>query len=452
MTEKTEKDLYTRNIPLARESMRLIFRNAALTIEIIERRKLSFNKAFREALNKVTKLTSEEKQQSYEIARKSILKSYLADYLLEKHGYSKIPLRRKCAFRVAFYLHYYKNIPLSNLERFIGGLLPKRIFSLLKKYDIIDIENEINKFNSERKLSIKYSFPEWIIRRISKFFNEKELESLIKSCEKYERWIRINTHKIDIDKGLRRLEEQNIHVVPDKDFPNLFKLVHAKKPLDEIKGFKEGYFISQDKASVATVYALEPHENEIILDATAAPGLKTELISELMNNKGKIIAIDIVPQRMYEMKKLMEKYGVKNVDFIIADSCKIKFSSIDKVLIDPSCTNTGSIAKDPAIRLILKKANKREIENYISLQREILSNLLKQNIKSYVVFSTCSILPEEGEVIIDNLLNSNKVELCPLRLGTKGYKGFKCSNYVMRYFMHLHHTIGFFIARIMRVS
>jgi len=424
--------------------MREEIRVATLTLEIIEKRGFSFNRAFKIACNKAKIKNPYIKLRSYEVAYKSLTKVYLSDYYLKLRGFRKLHLRRKCAFRVAFSLVFINGLPVRSLSRYTGGLLPRKLLNILGDVDYNYIDQMLERLNYVDRLSIKYSHPKWLVSILASLFDHKELEALLKANDTPTKWIRVNTLKISAERGYRKLESQGLVVEPDRDFPNLYKVIKSKRPLDEIKGVKEGYFIIQDKASVAAVYELDPSPGDIILDATAAPGLKTQLIAELTEDQATLIATDISEPRLRETKKLLNLYNVKNVDIVLSDSTKIKCSQVDKVLIDPPCSNSGAIRRDPALRISLRDISR--LNKYVSIQESLIKNISSINVNDYIVYSTCSLLPNECEAVIDKLVDESILLKCNVR-AIRGYKGFFSSNYTVRYFPHIHDTIGFFISK-----
>jgi len=424
--------------------MREEIRVATLTLEVVEKRGFSFNKAFRVACTKTNTRNPYIKLKAYEIAYKSLTKVYLSDYYLKLMGFKNLHTRRKCAFRVAFSLVLEGDLSVGLLGSYTGGLLPRKLLNALKGVTREYLDSMLEKLDYLNRLSVKYSHPKWLVKTLSLFMSYKDLEALLRANATQTKWIRVNTLKVSDERGRRKLESQGFVVEPDRDFPNLYRVIKAKKPLDEVKGIKEGLFIIQDKASVATVYELGPRPNEVILDATTAPGLKAQLIAELTEDRVTLIAVDISERRLREAKRLLKLYNVKNIDIILSDSTMIKARSIDKVLIDPPCSNSGAIRRDPALRVTLRDTSK--LRDYTGAQKSLVKNSLLNKVTSYIVYSTCSLLPDECEAIIDELVKESSLLKC--RVGTvRGYRGFRSSKYAIRYFPHIHDTIGFFISK-----
>ena len=156
---------------------------------------------------------------------------------------------------------------------------------------------------------------------------------------------------------------------------------------------------------------LNPKENMDILDMTAAPGGKTTEIAALVGNKARITAVEMNKIRAQKLKYNIEKQGAKSVYIMEQDARKIDdFFSFDSILLDAPCSGSGTINSND---LKLEKFfTKNLIEKSKKTQRELLNKAIKILKKgSTMVYSTCSILQEENENIISDILKTKKVEL-----------------------------------------
>ena len=298
------------------------------------------------------------------------------------------------------------------------------------------------------RISLELSYPEWFVRKISKFFRLKELRNLLIELDRERIWIRVNMLKADSDQVIKLLEEDGCYVERDRQFPYLLRILQSNKPISELKVIKNGMAIKQDKASVLSASIILPKDNELILDACAAPGIKTSLIAQLSGNRARIIAVDISKKRIQQMKMLMNKLGVGNLDLILSDSRVINFErKFSKSIVDAPCTSSGAICSDPAIKIHLKNPNK--VQYYQKLQKLILENISK--FSSQVVFVTCSLLPDEGEEVAEWIVRKEDLKVLDVnRELSPGYKGYDNSELFGRTFPHIHQTEAFFIAKFVR--
>ena len=414
------------------------FRLASLTLELIERRRTSLEVAFQKALNSVGR----SDPHALKLARRALLSFAKADLLLEASGLGNIPLRRKCAYRVAFAL-LEEGVYVGRLE---AGLLSDRLRALLTRRALEEVTHLVSGLPPAQRLAVENSFPPWIIDEVSKHLGLREAEKLVKACSRRTIWIRINELKISRGKALSALRRY-ADLREDKEFPEVLELVGVEDPPpDVLKMAERGLIVIQDKGSVAVAHALGDSRNLLVMDAAAAPGLKTSLLQQLSNNEAEIVAVDVSRRRLGEMRKLLSRLGVRNVRLLLADSRIAKFTrKFDKILLDAPCTNTGAIASDPALRLVLWKP--AGIDKFPLLQKSLLTNTL-EHLKDGgdLVYSTCSLLSSEGESLIETLpldwLSSEGL------WGLPGYQNFACSSRVRRLFPHIHRTTAFFVAKI----
>ncbi len=416
------------------------FRLAVLTLELVERRKLSLESAFLEAVKKVGK----REEGALEMARKSLLKFAEADLMLKLNRAERLPLRRRCAFRVAYALAVSGGAHV--LARVESGLLSGKLKSLLSRRNLEALYSALARLPPQEKIAIVHSFPPWIVRKLAERLQLSEVERLVRACSRRTIWVRVNELKTSVQRVSKALEKVTA-VRKDKDFPELLELVGVEDPPFEVlKLAEKGLLLIQDKGSVAVAHALEPRAGLRVLDAAAAPGVKTSLIQQLAGNEAEVVAVDAFRSRVEEMKTLLSKLGVRNVHITVADSASLKLArKFERVLLDAPCTNSGAIASDPALRLALWE--EPDVDRYAKLQASMLENSLQHLERGgLLVYSTCSFLSEEGERVVDAALQPERLDPSGV-LGVNGYAGFSCSPWVRRLFPHLHRTTGFFIAR-----
>ncbi len=173
----------------------------------------------------------------------------------------------------------------------------------------------------------------------------------------------------------------------------------GNKRISELDEFKNGEISVQDESGQLVADILEPKENDLILDMCAAPGSKTGHIAELMNNKGKIYALDLYEHRVKLLNDGMQRLGITNVETKVADATALendfKKEMFDKILLDAPCSGLGVVRRKPDI---LRKITPERIDSIISDQIKLLesANLyLKEN--GILVYSTCTLNKNENE-------------------------------------------------------
>jgi len=291
----------------------------------------------------------------------------------------------------------------------------------------------------------RLSVPRWLYDRLHYLMGEEAVR-LFEAMSVRVWWIRVNEFKASVESVVRELEAEGVEVEASKAYPYMLKVLKTPKPVRLLRPVREFKAIPHDIASAAVVEALKPEPGDRILDACAAPGVKTSLAAMLAGGRIKIRAVDISGRRVTAMRKLMRKLGVPEdaIEYTVADARTVKLGEqYDKALVDAPCSNTGAMAKDPALRATLKPG---KVEYYSRLQREILANILRH--ASRITYSTCSILPEEGEEVVEWALDKAKPEKPGIALCGEPYKAYKASEDACRLYPHIHESEGFFIANL----
>ena len=230
-------------------------------------------------------------------------------------------------------------------------------------------------------------------------FKKYSLERLTKS-------IRANTIKIPIKEIKQRLENQNFKL---KQIPwckeGFWVIEGPRTDLGNLKEHSLGYIYIQEAASMIPPLVLNPDENDLILDISAAPGSKTTQIAALMNNNGLIIANDYRYDRIKALSINLQRCGILNTIITLMEGKRFSKSKLkfDKILLDAPCSGTGAIRKSLKT---LKMWNPNMFKKLAGIQKQLISvsfDLLKEN--GTLVYSTCSIAPEENEAVVDFLIN-----------------------------------------------
>ena len=289
----------------------------------------------------------------------------------------------------------------------------------------------------------RLSVPLWLYDRLYALLGDEAVR-LFEAMSVRVWWLRVNMLKSSIEGVVRGLESEGVIVEVSRDYPYMLKIIKTPKPVRLLRVVREFKAIPHDIASAVVVEALRPERGDSVLDACAAPGIKTSLIAMLAEGRVRIKAIDISGRRITVMRKLMRKLGVPDeaVEYMVADSRKVELREhYDKALVDAPCSNTGAMAKDPALRVTITPG---KVEYYSRLQKGILENILKY--ASRVTYTTCSILPEEGEEVVETVADKVKLEKPQIKMCGEPYKGYSVSQSTCRLYPHIHESEGFYIA------
>jgi len=246
--------------------------------------------------------------------------------------------------------------------------------------------------------------PQEFIEKYEKILNE-ETTSFIESCKtRLTKSLIINTHKTE---SIDFLKEQNIELEKVKFIPNAYWIKSEISALGNTIEQNIGLFQMQEISSMLPAFILDPKETDTILDLTAAPGNKTAILAQIMNNRGLIIANDVDKTRLKTLTYTLKRLGVHNT--IITNQNGINFKTpflFDKILLDAPCSCEGMIRKKPDA---LKEWSQKDVLSKSELQKKLILNafnLLKVN--GVLVYSTCTLSPEENEEVIDYLLKNQR--------------------------------------------
>ncbi len=272
--------------------------------------------------------------------------------------------------------------------------------------------------------------------------------------------IRVNTLKKSVSEIKKRLSKNwEIEEVPwCKE--GLF-IEHKKGRLDVGNTIEHalGYYYVQEAASMIPPIVLDPKPGEIVLDVCAAPGSKSSQMAQYMKNKGVLIANDVVGQRLAALGINLQRCGVSNAVVTQMKGERIKGYSFDKVLLDAPCSGTGTIRK--SIKTI-KWWNPATVKHIAGMQKKLILNsfdLLKKG--GVMVYSTCSLEPEENEGVVNYLLSKREdAELMDIKLDIKhgpavlefGKEKYDPSiKKCLRLWPQDNDTEGFFVAKIKKL-
>jgi len=319
---------------------------------------------------------------------------------------------------------------------FAGYLLWKNIpLPLWDEFSSIDkdkISIEKNSRLNERK--IKESIPDWLDELGEKELGNKwdsEIAALNKEAPVI---LRANTLKISKEQLIEKFLEIGIQTFP-LDFTKDALLVEQRQNLFQTPYFKEGYFELQDASSQLVANYLDVKPGMRVVDACAGAGGKSLHIAALMQNKGKVLALDTEEWKLNELKKRANRNGISIIETRTITSSKVikrLAESADRVLLDVPCSGLGVLRRNPDAKW--KLTNER-IEELKSLQQKILesySTMVKPNGK--IVYSTCSILPSENEGQIERFFSSESnrqkfklIEERKISPAVDGFDGFYIS-------------------------
>lgn len=287
----------------------------------------------------------------------------------------------------------------------------KFINGVLRSYQR-EWQEDVKELKESGKNYIYLSYPEWFYNKLVSEYGEEEGELFLQSLKKIPYIsFRVNRLKYSCEEFEKLLEEKKIDIIKKVDsvyYVDSGILLYS----DE---FRDGKIIVQDASSYLSARNLNPKPDESVLDTCSAPGGKTAVLGELMENRGELLALDIYPHKLKLIEENCHKCGVDIVRTVKMDARKLKEQGkkFDKILVDVPCSGYGVLRKKPEA---IYNKNSENVEELAKLQFEILesaSQVLKDN--GELVYSTCTILKEENEENIKKFLekypNFETVEL-----------------------------------------
>lgn len=262
-------------------------------------------------------------------------------------------------------------------------------------------------------LAVQFSHPEFLVRRWIKIMGKAKAEAL---C----RW---NQEPAPVFVRLNRLHEDAAERLAGQpglsDFGEPGEGFHrCEAPPRE--ALKQGWCYAQDPSTAVAPRMLSPKPDELVLDACAAPGGKTALMAELMCNQGRIIACDVAPARLARLRENLTRLKVHNAQvytFDLLGSQPPPFGELrfDRILLDVPCSNTGVMRRRVDVRWRLQET---EFAGLAEVQRRLVESALRfLKPGGSLVYSTCSIDPEENQGVVKAVLEAHpELELLESRL------------------------------------
>jgi NOL1/NOP2/sun family putative RNA methylase len=209
--------------------------------------------------------------------------------------------------------------------------------------------------------------------------------------------------------------------------------------------YRNGFISIQEKAAMLPAVALNPSKEDYVLDACAAPGMKT---IQLSNLAGKVLACDVHSKRFEVLKKTIDRFSLLNVEGKRIDFRNLKQSKqFDKILLDAPCSSEGLVRKK---REALLNWSPRLVQQKSAIQKNLITKAFEHlRLGGEMVYATCSFSPEENEEVVKHLLQKKpEAEVIPVKLeGIKIRKNEACENCV-RLYPQDNDTQQFFFAKI----
>jgi 16S rRNA (cytosine967-C5)-methyltransferase len=294
------------------------------------------------------------------------------------------------------------------------------------------------------RLAVETSHPAWLIERWARAFGLEETQNLARANNLPPPIaFRINQGLVEDEKGLLvSLAEAGAQLMPSLIAPQAWRVEGAGARVRALS--LEGKIYLQDEASQLVSHILNAQAGERVLDACAAPGSKTTHVASLTRDSAFIVAGDMHEHRLRTVLEACERQRLASVK-VVAHNAEVALpftaQSFDRVLVDAPCTGTGTLRRNPEIRW---RISQPDIADLAERQRRILFNASRMvRPCGRLVYSTCSVEPEENEEVVRAFL----LETPSFRqIRAEGHTTHLSSEAAIRTWPHREGTDGFFIA------
>lgn len=272
------------------------------------------------------------------------------------------------------------------------------------------------------------ALPPIFLERLTTILSKENYERYLASLfQKKYTTFRINTLKTTADLALPLLTAKGLSPKPLRWCNDAYMITEEqRRPLTATQLMQEGLIYIQNPSSLFASLVLDPHENEEVLDLAAAPGGKTLHLAALMNNKGRIAAVEVVKERFFRLKANIKNAGATMVVPYHKDGSQVGRlvpERFDRVLLDAPCSSEGRFnLEDPTS---YKFWSEKKITEMSRKQKQLIHSAI-QALKpgGTLVYCTCSFAPEENELLIDYALKKfpNLLEIQPIDVPFNNYQ------------------------------
>jgi 16S rRNA (cytosine967-C5)-methyltransferase len=394
--------------------------------------------------------TTLEKQDQIDFALDSLMERPVSELVLRD-------ILRLSACQILF----HRKVPDSaavnegvQLARILGmegasGFLNAVLRNLVRGKDQINWPKREQDFT--RYLHVMGNMPEWLVKKLISVYGAEGTEAIV-MYEQPEHWIVVRPNMLRLtDDAFETLLQKKPWEWRRGVAPHAY-LIGGAVEIAYDEDYKRGLFSIQGQSSILAAEAVQAAPGMRVLDACAAPGGKTAYMAEAMQDTGRVFAWDVHEKRAALLEAMKRRLRLENVRISIRDALSFKpdiEGTMDAVLLDAPCTGLGVMAEKPDLKYRLQESDIQSIAQTQSRMLDTVSRYVKPG--GALVYSTCSILPEENEQQIRAFLQSHPVfSVQPLPVSFPEEFRQEQTKLGLQLFSHRDHVEGFFIARMQR--
>ncbi len=266
-----------------------------------------------------------------------------------------------------------------------------------------------------------------VFNYLTNLFGEESANKYLNFVEEHPSvYVRINKLKITLDELSERLDKRyGIRPEIFENLPNVLKFQEREEDLGKTLEIALGYYYIQGFSSMLPPYVLNPKSSDKVLDLCSAPGSKTTQMAELMGNEGTLIVNESQLDRIKALVFNLDRMNIVNAGVVHSKGellSKYYCNYFDKILVDAPCSGLGIIQKKIEVN---QWWNLDRVNKLHNLQVKLLVSAIKMlKAGGELVYSTCTLTPEENELVIAKILKNYPVEIVDINLSMEHRKGF----------------------------
>lgn len=303
--------------------------------------------------------------------------------------------------------------------------------------------------NPVRHLSIRYSYPEWLVTKWVRELGQEAAEGLLAAGNRIPGMVvRTNTLRIARSELIRCLEREGISAGPTRYSPDGVVLEGIKGPITQSPSFRSGLFQVQGEAAQVCSHLLFPRPGERVLDVCSGVGGKGTHMAQMMKDRGRILAVDRSHIKLLKLADTSRRLGIRSLAPVVCDAGRglstAFMCAFDRIMVDGPCSALGVIARHPDAKW---NRGGHDILRLSALQKQILEEslpLLRGG--GRLLYATCTLSREENEEVVESVLSGHReVNLVNLQdCAAEWAQDLVDGSGFLKAFPHVHGTDGFF--------